>query len=223
MYPTADGLIKAYEAKFPQYFAGARHDMVNRLPDNPNASILEIGCGFGETGELALVQKKCATYVGVEISETAAAVARQKLTSVLVGNVESIDLPWAEPTFDGLIMSEVLEHLVDPWQLMSRLYPLLRTGAVVMASSPNISQWRVIRELIAGRWELAESGVMDRTHLRWFTPRSYRAMFESAGFMVDHVGPVTAFSARTRFINRITLGRVQHLFCTQINLVGHKD
>ena len=100
-------------------------------------------------------------------------VARQKLTSVLVGNVETINLPGAEPTFDGLIMSEVLEHLIDPWRLLPGPYLVFRNGSVVMARSPNIGQWRVIRELIAGRWELAEAGVMDRTHLRWFTLQSY--------------------------------------------------
>jgi len=71
-----------------------------------------------------------------------------------------------------VLMSEVLEHLVNPWTLVKRLSEKLKPGALVLASSPNVAQIAILRGIIADRWELTEEGVMDRTHLRWFTQDS---------------------------------------------------
>lgn len=212
----------AYARKDPGYFAGARADFIARLPPQPDSSILEIGCGTGATGRLALAGGKAERYVGVELFEDAAAEARKYLTDVVVGNVEKLDLPFAPCSFDALILSEVLEHLIDPWSVVRRLAPLIRPGGMVLASSPNVTHWRVVAELLRGRFELADQGVFDRTHMRWFTPSSYRALFEAAGFAVDHVGPVTPFSPRTRTFSRLTGGRFDHAFMVQIAIVGHR-
>jgi SAM-dependent methyltransferase len=210
----------AYARKTTAYFAGARADFVACLPAQHDASILEVGCGSGATGALALAGGKAARYVGVELFEDAAAEARRHLTNVVVGDIERLDLPFAPCTFDALILSEVLEHLVDPWAVVRRLALLVRPGGMVLASSPNVSHWRVVAELLRGRFELADQGVFDRTHMRWFTPSSYRAMFESAGFAVTSVGPLTPFSSRTRAISRLTGGRLDHAFMVQICLAG---
>ncbi|NJS37775.1 MAG: transglycosylase domain-containing protein, partial [Rhodobacteraceae bacterium] len=74
--------------------------------------------------------------------------------------------------------------------VVARIAPLLRSGGLIFASSPNISHHRVIRSLLRGSWDLADQGVMDRTHLRWFTPRSYQAMFENAGFIIEERRPI---------------------------------
>lgn len=222
MTSVRSDLKQTYEEKPPQYFEGQRADMVDLLPDNPNARVLEIGCGYGGTGGLAFQKRKCSEYFGVEISETAAGFARGQLTDVLLGNVETAELPWPEGYFDALILSEVLEHLMDPWSVLRKLAPLLRNRAVVMASSPNIGQISVIRSLALGRWDLADFGVMDRTHLRWFTPSSYRDLFEMSGFVVDQIKPIVPFAPRTRFLSWLTFGQFDHLFIRQIFLLAHK-
>jgi len=216
------GIEQAYLSKTPQYFDGARADMVEKLPTNPKARILEIGCGFGGTGELALKLGKCGEYYGVELSEDASRTAREKLTDVIAGNVEAIDLPWPEQHFDALIMSEVLEHLIEPWDVLERLFPLLRDGAIVMASSPNVSHYSVILELLRGNWDLTDSGVMDRTHLRWFTPKTYADMFEQAGFSVHEIRPVAPFRFKAKFLMSVTGGRFRHSFMRQIFLTAQK-
>lgn len=215
-------LTHSYSVKARGYFEGARQDFVNLLPADPSASILEIGCGTGATGALALKAGKAGRYVGIELFEAAAREARKTLSDVLGGDVERMALPFAPASFDALILSEVLEHLVDPWALMGRLAPLIRPGGMVLASSPNVAHWRVIRELLRGRFELADQGVFDRTHMRWFTPASFRAMFEGAGFRVEHVGPLTPFAARTRALSRLSGGRLDHLFMVQIALLGRQ-
>jgi SAM-dependent methyltransferase len=222
MDTAVSALHGAYVRKSDTYFSGARADFVRLLPRDSTAAILEVGCGTGATGALALARGRAGRYVGIELMETAGAKAREVLSDVVIGDVEKLEPDWSPASFDGLILSEVLEHLVDPGRTLERLARFIRPGGVVLASSPNVAHWRVIRELIAGRFELADSGVFDRTHLRWFTPLSFARLFTEAGFKVDQIGSVTPFSDRVDLLSRLTGGRFDHLFMTQIALLGRK-
>ncbi|MGQ0457105.1 MAG: class I SAM-dependent methyltransferase [Hyphomicrobium sp.] len=212
----------AYAAKPASYYANARIDFVDRLPVDPTAAILEIGCGNGATGALAIREGRCGRYVGVELMEPVAEDARGVLSEVIVGDVEKLDLDWPPASFDAVILSEILEHLIEPEAVVRRLARFVRSGGLLLASSPNVSHWRVIRELALGRFRLADRGVFDRTHLRWFTPESFVALFEAAGFDVQEVGPVTPFSPRTELISKLSGGRWDHLFMTQIAVAATK-
>jgi SAM-dependent methyltransferase len=213
-----DSSTGAYEIKDASYFEGARKDFVDELPDNPQAHILEIGCSNGNTGALALQMNKCGRYTGVEIHAEAALKARETLSQVLIGDVEQMELPWEDHSFDALILSEVLEHLVDPWKLLRRLRRYLKPGALVFASSPNVSHHRIIRMLLKGEWNLTDDGIMDRTHLRWFTPRSFAAMFEDSGYRVLSVEPTSPFRFQVKLQLALLLGKGRHLFIKQIKI-----
>ncbi|MEL6871503.1 MAG: class I SAM-dependent methyltransferase [Pseudomonadota bacterium] len=212
----------AYADKTDTYFVGARQDFADVLPVDRNARILEIGCGSGETAALIKRDGKCGTYAGVELFSEAAERARRHIDHVIVGDIAEVDLPFEPASFDVLIMSEVLEHLADPWAVLRRIAPLMRPGAKVLASSPNVSNWRILKTIAAGDFRHDPSGVFDRTHLRWFTPKTFRAMFEETGFTVVRLGPVTPFAARTRLISKLSGGRLDHLFMTQIKLEAIK-
>lgn len=219
---TAGNFSGFYAIKPASYFSNARADFVDRLPRDASAQILEVGCGSGATGALALSEGCCGRYVGVELFENAAAEAREVLSEVVTGNVETLEFHWQPASFDAIIFSEVLEHLVEPGEVLKKLARFVRPGGMLLASSPNISHWRVVRELIMGRFQLADQGVFDRTHLRWFTPNSFATMAEAAGFDVEELGPVTAFSPRTELLSRLTGGRFDHLFMTQIAMIARK-
>jgi 2-polyprenyl-3-methyl-5-hydroxy-6-metoxy-1,4-benzoquinol methylase len=215
------GGAEAYSSKTAAYFAGARQDYVAELPRNASARVLEIGCSDGGTGSFALSEGKCGFYCGVEISERAAAMARERISEVVVGDIEKLDLPWGEGTFDVLILSEIVEHLVDPWAALRKLRPLMKPGSLVFASSPNVSHYGVISMLLRGEWNLTDFGLLDRTHLRWFTPKTYREAFESCGYSVDRVRELRLFGKKVRAVNLVTFGRFRHLFMTQIDLRAH--
>ena len=100
-----------YDLKDASYFAMARHDYVAALPDDSEASILEIGCANGATGALALSRGKCRRYCGVELVPESAAAARERLTEVVEGDVEQLELPWPSESFDGLPEGTVMGHL----------------------------------------------------------------------------------------------------------------
>jgi 2-polyprenyl-3-methyl-5-hydroxy-6-metoxy-1,4-benzoquinol methylase len=208
----------SYNTKPDSYFRGiVRRDYISELPKNSAGKILEIGCGDGSTGEHALAEGKCGTYCGIEIVFEAAEKAMCRLSEVLAGDIETLSLPWRDHTFDVLILSEVLEHLIDPWHTLQRLRPLLKPGALVFASSPNVSNHKIIRMLLKGEWNLADSGIMDRTHLRWFTPKTYRAMFHDCGYSVTSVSHL-GMSRKGKLLSALTLGSIDHLLIGQIDL-----
>lgn len=213
----------AYAVKTPNYFAGVREDFLEKLTPGQGAHVLEIGCGFGETGHAALQRGLAERYLGCELESGAAAQARERLTEVYCGNVETLDLPIEPKSLDAVLMSEVLEHLLDPWQVVQRVSDWLKPGGLVMASSPNVSHQKIIRSLIAGRFDYADYGPMDRTHFRWFTPATYARMFEQAGLKTQSVDALDQPGPKTKFLRAVTLGLLpQHLFMKQIRYVGTK-
>lgn len=216
----AHRLSEQYASKPANYYSGARRDFVEMLPVNASAQILEVGCGQGLTGALAIEQGRCGRYVGVEVMQGPAAKAGKHLSEVIVGNIEEIELPFSSGTFDALILSEILEHLVDPWAVLKKLGSVLRPGAQVLSSSPNIAYWKVFRDLYRGQFDYAERGIMDRTHLRWFTPETYRDLFQSCGYSVDRVFPIAPLKPHQSAIAALLGGR-QNLFVSQICLSGH--
>jgi 2-polyprenyl-3-methyl-5-hydroxy-6-metoxy-1,4-benzoquinol methylase len=133
-----------------------------------------------------------------------------------------MELPWKAGSFDVLVLSEVLEHLVDPWRVLRKLHPLLKPEAKVFASSPNVSHYRTIRMLIRGDWALADMGPMDRTHLRWFTPKTYRELFEACGYEVQSAKELSPLTWKAKAFLFFGLGRFRHLFIGQVDLRAHK-
>ena len=211
-----------YTAKRSDYFHGERRDFIDKLDRSSNRQILEIGCGDGATGAYAKREGKCGRYVGIELVPEAAKLADRVLDQVFVANVETFDLPEQLGPSDVLIASEVLEHLIDPLAVLGKLRRRLAPGALVFASSPNIAHHSTLRMLITGRWDLADSGRMDRTHMRWFTPKTYASLFEDAGFEVLSVRPLIPFRRKARMVNFLTGNRYEHLFISQIVLEGRR-
>ena len=219
----AGRLAEAYTQKDSTYFRSARRDIVEDLPAGQPLSVLEIGCGSGVTGALAKATGKVLRFVGVEVDPSAAAEARLVLDQVLEGNVETLPMPFPPESFDALILSEVLEHLVDPWSALKRLAPLLRPRGLVYATSPNVAHISVLRMLLHNRWDYTECGRMDWTHLRWFTPETYREMIEAAGFCTIWLRPLAEMTLKQRIANALTLGRLAHIFTSQIFIKAQRD
>ena len=217
------GIAAIYETKPASYFANARHDIVAMLGTGAQSAILELGCGAGGTGRAAISAGKAGRYVGLELNDEAAAAAATALTEVLVGDVQTLDLRAYAGQFDALIVSEVLEHLTDPWTTLRKLVLCLKPGGEVYASSPNIAYWGVIKNLFLGRFRYRDSGVMDQTHLRWFTPESFRDLFQQAGVDVVSISPMRQPGWKGRVFNAITGRRFEHLFWAQILVVGRRS
>jgi 2-polyprenyl-3-methyl-5-hydroxy-6-metoxy-1,4-benzoquinol methylase len=155
----------------------------------PGSSVLDVGCDTGRFGA-ALRAQKSAVVDGIERDPAAAAQARERLREVWQ---RSLDEPGAFEglgPYDAVLFLDVLEHLFDPWQVLKNAVKTLRPGGAVHAVVPNVAHVSVVRRLAQGRFEYADFGTMDRTHVRWFTRESIRACFLGAGLERVEVGAI---------------------------------
>jgi len=179
-----------YLEKNEEYYA-VPQKWVSNLIDGFALRILDVGCGDGATGALLKQIGKAREVHGVEIVASAAQRAEANLDTVIVGDFENIELPYQPGSFDCILATEVLEHFADPWHAVLRLKSLLRDDGYIIASTPNIRNLTVIWGLVVrGDWHYNESGILDRTHLRFFTKSSFRDMFVQAGLTVEVLEPI---------------------------------
>ena len=149
--------------------------------------ILEVGCASGLTGN-ALKQEREGIFVaGIELNPEAVKEARKKLDDVVEGNIETMNIPYQEGSFDCIIMADVLEHLVDPQKILMRLKSCLKPGGTIVASLPNVQFFGLVNHLVEGNWTYQKEGILDETHLRFFTFNEMKKLFESSGFSITHV------------------------------------
>ncbi len=148
-------------------------------------AVLDVGCGVGLNG--AAARRKGARVTGIEIVPTSIARARQVLDEVLPLDIESdasIRDGLAGRSFDLMLFGDVLEHTVDPARVLRRLAAHLEDEGHVIVSLPNVAAWTVRMGLLAGRFDYEPSGILDDTHLRFFTRRTAEEMVEAAGLEV---------------------------------------
>jgi 2-polyprenyl-3-methyl-5-hydroxy-6-metoxy-1,4-benzoquinol methylase len=153
--------------------------------------ILELGCSNGALGA-AIKARQNAVVVGVEISPSYAETALRRIDRVIVADVEAFAsgaVPDEGP-FDCLVAADVLEHLVDPWNVLSQCVRFLSPGATVIISVPNILYGPGLARLVWRRtWPRDPEGIFDGTHLRWFTRTDALAMLHAAGLTPTVVQP----------------------------------
>ncbi len=177
----------AYQEKTLDYFQNVRGEILPLLPEHA-ARIFEVGCGSGDTLSFLKKLGKCDWAGGIELFHDAAETARTKVDLVLEGSIEKAHLPFEENTIDIILCLDVLEHLIDPWVVISRLHKLLKPGGMLICSIPNIRNFRVVLPLLLlGRWRYKEYGILDKTHLRFFTKESAIALVGCSGLEVDVV------------------------------------
>lgn len=142
-----------------------------------NLRVLDVGCGFATTSDQ--IQKLGNEVTGIESSSVACATAAKRITRVIEGDLASTDL--GDTRFDAIIFADVLEHVPWPLGVLRRYLQWLTPAGSIFVSLPNVGLWSVRLSHLAGRWEYADTGVLDRTHLRFFTRRSARWLLREAG------------------------------------------
>jgi 2-polyprenyl-3-methyl-5-hydroxy-6-metoxy-1,4-benzoquinol methylase len=172
------------------YYSSANPDLLRAIPPD-SKRILEVGCGTGAlASQFKRINPRC-NYWGVEADYEASENARKSsdFDKVFTVKVEYFLDGFEErkSRFNCIVAGDVLEHLVDPQDVLSRLAKLLKPGGSIVASIPNVQHWTAIQTLLNGDWPRHESGLFDRTHLRWFTRSSIVEMFEKAGLSVTKI------------------------------------
>lgn len=167
---------------------------------------LDIGCGKGRLGSF-LKKQFAAKVTGVEIFQEYAAEASKCLDEVLCGNIEELDFAEYTNKFDHIIFSDSLEHLLDPESALMKAKIMLRPDGTLLLSIPNVRNFRVtLPLLLLGRFEYQDEGLLDRTHLRFFTLSSITNLLKHCGFSVESVKFDLPINSKVGILNILTFG-----------------
>jgi methionine biosynthesis protein MetW len=139
--------------------------------------VLDIGCNAGKLGYELIKQKKCEVY-GLDYSAEVISEASKKLTRAIVFDLESGLTPFADDHFDVIILGDILEHLKWPNILLANISKLLTADGFILASLPNVANIKNRLRLLFGNWDYTKDGILDITHLRFFTKKTIIEMFE---------------------------------------------
>jgi 2-polyprenyl-3-methyl-5-hydroxy-6-metoxy-1,4-benzoquinol methylase len=198
------------------YFGSDRPEMLNYIPKSTK-KILDVGCANGMFATLAKQEFGAITW-GIEINPEAAAIAAQNLDRVIVNDVLHAlnDLP--QGYFDCVVFNDVLEHLVDPYTVLTQIKKFLSPEGVIIASIPNIRHAPILVDLlVGGNWDYADYGVLDRTHLRFFTKNSIKKMFANLEYTLLKIDGINrSESLRGKIISKLLIGS------TKFSLTGKK-
>lgn len=212
-----------YQSKDVSYYEQVRHDVIAMIPAGTRR-VLEVGCSTGATLEHAKKTLGLQETVGIEPFESAAAVAAPRVDHLIVGDIETMEgLEYPEGYFDCIICADVLEHLRDPWSVLRMLHRYLSDDGVLLASIPNIQHIVPVLKILRNRFEYEEHGVLDKTHLRFFTLHTMLKMFHETGFRVEKVESNRSQSALFKLATIITFGLFKPFTVFQYRIVCSKS
>lgn len=182
-----------------EYGDNPRTELIDLIKEVP-AQILEIGCGTGATG-MAIKQKfPDVIYIGLDSNREAAEVARKRLDRVIVSDIDKVPLDTfglRKESYDLIICADILEHLFDPWKMLFDLRGYLTADGKILASIPNIQYINHIINFLNGNWTYEDNGLLDVTHIRFFTLNEIAKMFTGTGYNIIHCSGATNSKLRS--------------------------
>jgi 2-polyprenyl-3-methyl-5-hydroxy-6-metoxy-1,4-benzoquinol methylase len=210
----------AYLSKQESYFRTDRSEMLEFVPMEARR-VVEFGCGAGMFAE-RIKQRQNAYTVGVELVARPAALAADRLDKVFQRDIEQGLEFLAGETFDCAVFLDVLEHLRSPWDVLTELKSYLAPGGAVIASIPNLRHFEVMKSLLLRRrFEYRDEGVLDRTHLRFFTREDILQLFATTGFTVNRIAGLKGrFPWKFKLLDRLTGGALSDMQFLQFAVVA---
>lgn len=185
------GVIEAFVGTDSPYWSETRSHVADLVPDAAQR-VLDVGCNDGTFGAGVLARRPGREVWGIEPHDLDADIASRRLTGVANGFYPEA-LEQVLGTFDCVSFNHVLEHMVDPWAALGATRERLAPGGCIVGELPNVRHLPFLVDLtVRGRFDYVDSGLLDRTHLRFFTRSSAHDLFTSSGFQVDTFFPVVA-------------------------------
>lgn len=171
-----------------RYYTWARKELISLIHKEKNEPIkvLEIGCGLGATLAKINYLWPHAIVSGIELVPKIADIASNYL-DIIQGNIEEMELPYSLGCFDYIILGDVIEHLRNPQKTLLRLIPYLKKDGQFICSIPNLLHMSVIVPLLKGHFDYQDAGILDKTHLRFFTLDSIAKLFYSCHLKINEI------------------------------------
>lgn len=167
-----------------------------------NKDVLEVGCHTGYFTEV-LKNNGC-KVIGIEINQEAAMIAEKFTEKIIVGDVEDEKIyTQIDRKFDVILFMHILEHLINPWKVLQEIKQFLKSDGYIVITIPNIACWCIRKALFFnGKFEYTDTGILDKTHLRFFTLETAKKMFIESGYSIKHWNIVepSILLGRMRFI-----------------------
>jgi SAM-dependent methyltransferase len=212
----------AFVPKDPPYYNNQKSiRFMPFIPEKPSI-ILELGCSSGQLGQAIRQNGRAAELVGVELFPAAAEQSKKYFDTVYCGDIEQISLTY-ENYFDVVICGDILEHLRDPSTVTHKIYRWLKNGGTFISTVPNIRNWSILLDLIfRGMWRYSkEGGILDDTHLRFFTRNTFFEMLKNAKFKIIH-HEMIIHGRKYKLINAALLGMAEEFIGEQVFVVAKK-
>jgi len=167
---------------------GDRPDIVKLIPKNVK-SVLDVGCGAGLLGRNIknFIQNKIFLY-GIDVDEDLAHHAREHLNKVIVADLNNLSIwqQFEDKSLDVIVFADVLEHLINPLDVLKEATKKITTNGVIITCIPNIRHWSTFYYLyVVGSWPRNERGLFDKTHLHFFTKKNIYDLLSQAGLQVE--------------------------------------
>jgi len=190
-----------------------RDEFYSMIPASAN-KILDIGCSEGDWVDR--MGKRSLEVIGIERDEKLYAKALKNLRQVFLADVEKFSVPYPEGYFDCIVYADVLEHLIDPYSLLTLHKKYLNDEGCIIASIPNVRYYKVILRLaMAGVWDYTDGGLLDRTHLRFFTLINMKELFMNAGFEILEIRRNVVAARGFKLLNILCFNKLKELLVYQ--------
>ena len=202
------------------YYQNVRPEVIALLPNKPT-KVLELGCGEGFFGNELKRRYQC-HVTGIELFEEAARSACERLDEVYNESLDGFDFSRLGK-YDLIIANDVLEHLNDPWVVVKQLQEHLTNEGYFVASIPNIQYHQAITALLKGRWDYKDFGILDRTHLRFFTRQTASELFVNNGYILEKNIPINIdHVSKTNVLKRILMHLFKDMYALQFLIIAKK-
>jgi len=186
--------------------------------------VLEIGCGSGRLANILTIWKKCRVYC-VDKDPIISSFAKGKCLEVLNIDIENTDLPYEKGVFDCIIIGNVLEHMIEPLQVLTRLKKYLKKDGLLIYSVPSIVNWHSRLTICLGKFEYEDGTVFERTHLRFFTLRSAKNLALDSGYhiiLLDVTPSIYLYREKLNFLWYWMAKGWKNLFADEFIIIAKK-
>lgn len=188
------------------YYSYPRAEMLKFIPKTVKR-ILDVGCGDGSFGAIMKGAIKAEVW-GAEIDADAARLANSKVDKMVIGDITRLIDNLPKAYFDCVVFNDVLEHMANPYSLLVKTKDIITGDGVIVCSLPNVRYFEVLRDLlIFKQWRYTDRGILDRTHLRFFTKKSIEDILKELGFEILEIRGINAVnSLKFTIFNLATFG-----------------